>query len=72
MGCDMHFIRTDLAGNSDQRSSVAVGIGDAGDQVGSPRPEGSHADAGFAGQTAVDVGHESGTLFVTDGDEFNL
>ena len=72
MGGDVHFIGTDLAGNGDQRGPVAVGIGDASNQVGSTRPEGSHADAGFAGQTAVDVGHESGALFVADGDKFNL
>ena len=72
MGRDVHFIGADLTGNGDQRGPVAVGIGDAGDQVGSTRAEGGHADTGFAGQTAIDVGHEGCALFVADCDEFNL
>ena len=72
MGRDVHFIGADLAGNGDQRGPVAVGIGDAGDQVGSPRAESGHADTGFAGQTAIDIGHEGCALFMADCNEFNL
>ena len=72
MSRDVHLVRSDLAGDGDDRGSVAVGIGDAGDEIGSSGPEGCHADTGLAGQSAVDIGHEGRALFMTDGDEFNL
>ena len=72
MGCNVHLVRTYLTGNGDQRCAVAVCIGNACNEVCSPRSEGSHADAGVTCQTAVDVSHEGSTLFVTDGDEFDF
>ena len=59
MGRDMHLIGPDLTGDGDDRGSVAVGIGDAGDEIGSSRAEGGHADAGFTRQSAVYIGHEA-------------
>ena len=61
----MHLVRTDLTGNSHKRCAVAVGIGNSGYQIGCSRSEGRHANAGFAGEPAVNIRHESGALFVT-------
>ena len=66
----MHLVRADLAGNSYKGCPIAVGIGDAGDEVRRPRSESRHADTGFSRQSAVHVSHEGGTLFMTDRDEF--
>ena len=70
MGRNVHLVCAYLTGNSNQRRPVAVSIGNAGDEVCRPRPESCHADAGLAGQSAIDVSHKGGALFVTDSDEF--
>ena len=72
VGRDVHLIGSDLTGDGDDGGAVTVGIGDAGDEVRRTGPEGSHADASLACQSAVDIGHEGSTLFMTDGDKFNL
>ncbi len=60
-----------LPGDGDHGSAVHVGIGNTGHQVGGTRTQGGHANAGAAGEAAVDVGHEGGALLVFYGDEFN-
>ena len=39
MGGQMHPFRTDLSGNGNQRGTIAVGVGHAGNQVSSSRPQ---------------------------------
>ena len=58
-----------LPGDGHQRGHVHVGVGDPGHQVRCARPESGEADPGPPGQPSVDVGHESGSLLMTGGDE---
>ena len=63
--------RRALARDRHDRRAVHVGVGQAGDEVGGARPERGHANAGAAGQPAVDVGHERRALLVVRGDELD-
>ena len=60
-----------LADNADQRGSVHVGIGNAGHQIGRPRPQRRQTDPGLAGQPAIDIRHEGGGLLVPAKDEID-
>ena len=68
----MHLIRADLAGNGDEGRTVAVGVGHSRNEIRRAGAEGCHADAGLAGQAAVDVGHEGCALLMADGDKFDF
>ena len=57
-----------LAGDGDDRRSVEVGVGDAGQQVGGAGPERRHGDGRATREPAVDIGHERGALLVAGGD----
>ena len=72
MGRNVHLIRADLAGNGDEGRAVAVGVGYSRNEVRRAGAEGRHADAGLAGQAAVDVGHEGRALLMADGDKFDF
>ena len=61
-----------LARDGNHGRLIHVGIRNPGDQVGSPRAQGSQRYACFSGQTPVDIGHEGSPLFMTRRDETNL
>jgi hypothetical protein len=61
-----------LAGERHQRRAVEEGVGDGGDEVRRPGPERAQADAGAAGQPAVDVGDVGAALLVADRDELDV
>ncbi len=63
-----HQVRTDLAGDADQRDGIHIGIGNAGDQVGGAGARRGHADTDAAGGTCIGIGGKGGALFVTDED----
>ena len=65
----VHALEVALAGQRHQRRAVEEGVGDGGDQVGGARAERAEADAGAAGQAAVDVGHVGAALLVAHGNE---
>lgn len=56
--------RGHLAGDSDHRDGVHVGIGDAGDEVGCARTGSGHHNANLSGRPGVALGHERPALFV--------
>ncbi len=60
-----------LPGNADDRRAVHVGVGKTGDEVGRAGSERRQANAGLAGEAAVNVGHEGGALLVPGGDELD-
>jgi len=57
-------LATALASDRDDRALVQLGVGDARHEVRRAGAERRAADARFAGQPAVDVGHERRALFV--------
>lgn len=65
----VHARRRCLSGDGDQGSSIHVGVGNAGDQVGGTGSEGRQANSGLAGESPTDVGHEGRTLLMACGDE---
>ena len=67
----VHPLQVALAGERDERRAVEVGVGHGGDQVQRARPERAEADAGAAGQPAVDVGHVGAALLVADRHELD-
>jgi len=50
-------------------AGVQVDVGDSGEQIERPRPAGSHAHTGLAGDPGVGVGHHRGCLLMADVDE---
>ena len=60
-----------LAGDRHDRRAIHVRVGDAGDEVRRPGPQGGHAHPSAPGQAAVHVSHERGALFVVRGDELD-
>ena len=71
-GAVIHFLEglalahaaLDLAHEEDQRRGVLLGDMHAGQRVRCARAARDHADAGFAGQLAVRVGHHRGAAFL--------
>ena len=57
-----------LAGDSDDRHGIQVGVGDGGDQVGGAGPGGGNAHPDFAGDLCVAGCGVAGALFVSDED----
>ncbi len=60
--------RADLAGNGDHRHGVHVRVRQRGDQVGRPRPAGSHAHAWPSRRPGIALGCVPGALLVPDED----
>jgi len=60
-----------LAGNSYQRSTIKVSIGDRRKQIGSTGSDRGQADTGFAGKAPVYIGHEACPLFMPGQDKLN-
>jgi hypothetical protein len=54
----------DLAGDSDDRAGVHLGVGEAGDEVGGSRAAGGEADADLAGAARIALGCETAALLV--------
>src|SRR5918992_4592133 len=67
----VHALEVALPGERHQRSAVEERVGDRGDEVQRARAERAEADAGVAGETAVDVGHIRAALLVADRDELD-
>ena len=71
-GAVIHFLEglalahpaLDLADEQDHRGRVLLGDVHAGQRVGRAGAAGHHADAGFAGQLAVGVGHHGRAAFL--------
>ncbi len=57
-----------LPGDRHHRRPIEVGVGDTGDEVRRPRPEGAHRDRRPTGEAPVDVRHEGGALLVAGRD----
>ena len=69
---ELHPVGADLSGDGHQRRTVQISIRHTGDKVGSTGAKGGQADAGPAGQTAIDIRHKSRTLLVAHRDEAYL
>ena len=69
---ELHPVGAHLSRDGHQRRTVQIGIGHTGDKVGRAGAEGGQADAGPAGQTAIDIGHKSRTLLVAHRDKADL
>ena len=67
----VHALEVALAGERHERRAVEVGVGHRGDEVQRPGAERAEADAGVAGEAAVDVGHVGAALLVADRDELD-
>ena len=61
-----------LADEADHGRAVHVRVRHAGHQIGGAGAEGAEADAGLAGEPAVDVGHEGRRLLVAAEDEVDV
>ena len=72
MAGELHPVGAHLAGDGHQRRAVQIGVGHAGNEVGGTGAEGGQADACPAGEPAVDIGHEGGTLLVPHRDESDV
>ena len=72
MAGELHPVGADLSGDGHQRRTVQISIRHTGDKVGSTGAKGGQADAGPAGQTAIDIRHKSRTLLVAHRDEAYL
>ena len=68
----MQPVGVTLAGDGDDGCPVHVGIRHPCDQIGGTRSEGRKADIGPSSKTAVDVGHERRSMFVTHGDKTDI
>ena len=62
----VHPLQVALPGERHQRGAVEVGVRDRRGEVERARAERAQADAGVAGQPAVDVGHVGAALLVAD------
>ena len=69
---ELHPVGADLARDGHQRRTVQISIRHTSDKVGSTGAKGGQADAGPAGQTAIDIRHKSRTLLVAHRDEAYL
>ena len=69
---ELHPVGADLSGDGHQRRTVQISIRHTGDKVGSTGAKGGQADAGPAGQTAIDIGHKGRALLVAHWDEADL
>ena len=67
----VHPLEVALAGERHERRAVEEGVGDRGHEVQRARAERAEADAGAAGQPAVDVGHVGAALLVAHRDELD-
>ena len=67
----VHPLEVALAGERDERRTVEVGVGDGRHEVRRAGPERAEADAGVAGEAAVDVGDVRAALLVADRDELD-
>ena len=69
---ELHPVGADLARDGHQRRTVQISIRHTGDKVGGTGAKGGQADAGPAGQTAIDIRHKGRTLLVAHRDEAYL
>ena len=60
-----------VAGNGDDRHGIAVGVGDAGHEIGRSRTRGRQTHAHFPGRPREALGGMGGALFVLDTDAAN-
>ena len=66
------FLDRFLAGHHQHRHTTQLRVRGGGDEIGGARSQSGKAHAGVSGQTAVDGGHESGTLLMPGQDELDL